>query len=103
MKFCRTSVALLLAASAEVITASIGDSFSASFGVAKKHGAFGIQKVSSASSSSDLITSIKRGGATKAAVEGDEEEAKEIPQVLYLPGLLDAVVVKKKVGEWNLL
>ncbi len=105
MKFCRTSVALLLAAATGVTAASsigsnsLSSSASSSFGVVKKNVAFSVQ---GKLSNSDLITSIRRGGSTAAAQKDEEEETEEKPQVLYLPGLLDAVVAKKKVRDFCL-
>lgn len=102
MKFCGTSVALLLAASAGVVSSSIlrnnsnikNNKPAASFGVSRKNGKpFGVSV-----SRNDLITAIQRGGATATATaENTDEETEQKPQVLYLPGLLEITVAKKKV------
>jgi transitional endoplasmic reticulum ATPase len=99
MRFSRTSVALLLAATG-VVTASISSSISgtipktSAFGLEKKSGLFGIQNVSNG----DIVASIARGGSTAAAV-GQSDDEEEAPAVLYLPGLLTAVVAKKKATK----
>jgi hypothetical protein len=99
MKFSKKSLGLLLAAAASgLVTASISSTVTTSlkpstFGVDNRNGVFGVHKLSNG----DIVKSIARGGSTAAAVAEEDEDVEEEPQILYLPGLLSAVVTKRTV------
>ncbi len=109
MRFSRTSVALLLAATSSAVVSVTSSSASAvssplssvaSFGLEKrnKSSLFGVSTLQQ--NGRDIISSIARGGAVATAEEeGADEDAEDKPQVLYLPGLLETVVAKRTVGS----
>jgi len=91
---------LLAVATAGAVTASISSAAvvnptsSGSFGLKDKVGLFGIQNISNG----HVVTSVPRGGATSTTSDDDDNvDEEEKPQILYLPGLLDAIVAKKTV------
>ena len=91
---------LLAVATAGAVTASISSAAivnptsSGSFGLKDKVGLFGIQNISNG----HVVASVPRGGATSTTSDDDDNvDEEEKPQILYLPGLLDAIVAKKAV------
>jgi hypothetical protein len=102
MRFCQGTVAFLLAAAATTITASITPqkSLSSPFlphsNTQNPKGIFGIQKHQA---HSIATSTVPRGGAVAEEVtDEDESETEDVPVKLYLPGLLNASVLKKTVS-----
>jgi len=100
MRFNRTSVALLLAAtgvSASIFSPSSSGSFLPSNHQLKKNGLFGISNnfKSVVNAKNDLMEAIPRGGAAAVDESQQDEEVEDEAPVLYLPGLLNAAVAKK--------
>ena len=102
MRFCQGTVAFLLAAAAATssVTAAISpqNSLSSPFLPQSKHNSRGIFGVPKHPTLSIATSIVPRGGAVAEDItDEDESEAEEAPATLYLPGLLNASVLQKKV------
>jgi len=94
MKFTGGTLSLLLSATA--VAASVFQStpgLSSQTGLAHRSGLFGLTSSSNTGISNTLV--VPRGGATSDSEDADDDT----PEVLYLPGLLDANVSTKNAAK----
>lgn len=92
MKFTGGTLSLLL--SATVVAASVfqnAPGLSSQSGLTQRSGLFGVTSSSNTGIANTLV--VPRGGADSDSEEADDDT----PEVLYLPGLLDANVSTKNV------
>ena len=94
MRFNGGTLSLLLSATAVAASVFQNTPIAGSKNGLQRHSLFGVSKATNVGIQNTL--SVPRGGASDD--ESEDAEA-DIPEVLYLPGLLGATVAKKTVSS----